>query len=533
MTNLFYLLKVNTLNYIGINKFMKEENKSEKLKSIFIVFTIGFVMVMLAFSSYMLSSQMAPTLNSMGMLKILLINSVLSSTLICFFMSIYNAQGILFSSRAYNILMPLPIKSSTILASKVLWLLLFNYFFELFIFIPQCLVYFNNTDTSPIFLLYLIIGFLFIPLIPAVIASILAFMLSYFSSKIRHSNLFIILFSFILLIGVMIGSFKFNDVLNSVISNSNSILHGIKKIYIPAYYFSEALDTLNIISLIKFVAISIIPFIIFLIIFNNSFNSLVSKLGESYKRPNYKLGKLKSSSPVVALLKKECKRYFSSYIYVLNTLFGMVLIVALSIASLFISPSTLESTLQIPLREDILPMMVLALLCGSVFMSCTTSSSISLEGKNLWILQSSPISEIDIFKGKIGVNLLITIPAIILSALLFTIGFKLNLINLLWMILLPTLCAFLTSMIGLIVNLYLPKLEWSSDTAVVKQSASVLISMLFSFAFAAISIGMFIYFEITAINLYFIILSIILLILILSLWILLKNIGTKLFKKLS
>lgn len=43
-------------------------------------------------------------------------------------------------------------------------------------------------------------------------------------------------------------------------------------------------------------------------------------------------------------------------------------------------------------------------------MTNTSCVSIYLEGKNLWILKSSPIKEMDIFKSKILLNLPLTIP---------------------------------------------------------------------------------------------------------------------------
>lgn len=533
MTNLFYLLKLNSLNYTGINKILKSENKSERYKALAITFTIIFAMGLFILSGYMSSMEIAKILSPIGMVEIILINAALTSVLLCLFISAYNAQGILFSHKDYELLAPLPIKPSTILANKIIWLLLFNYVFEFFTLLPQAIAYFNIVNTSPLFFLYLFVGFLLLPLIPAIIASMLAFMLSYFSSKFKHSNLIIIVLSFLLFLGIMFGSLMFSDILNSIIANSESIILGIKKVYPPAYYFSKALSTLNIIDLVIFIIISLIPFIIFIIIFNKSFKTLTSKLGESYKSSNYKLGELKTSSQVHALFNKELKRYFSSYSYVLNTLFGMVLLCLMAIASLFISVETLQNTVGIPLSTGALPAMVTAITCGSVFLSNTTSSSISLEGKNLWILKSSPLKEVDIFKSKMTVNLFITIPLAIFSAILFTFGFNLTIVQLLWIITLSTLSALLNSMVGLIVNLYLPKLDFTSDTQVVKQGASTIISMLISFIIMSMPIFAFIKLEIADLNMFFTALTLILLTLSIILWTFLKTTGIRLFKKLN
>ena len=65
------------------------------------------------------------------------------------------------------------------------------------------------------------------------------------------------------------------------------------------------------------------------------------KLAESYKKANYKVERLQSSSITKALVSQELRRYFATPIYVMNTAFGMVLLLVAAIATLFISKETL------------------------------------------------------------------------------------------------------------------------------------------------------------------------------------------------
>ena len=58
--------------------------------------------------------------------------------------------------------------------------------------------------------------------------------------------------------------------------------------------------------------------------------------------------------------------------------------------------------------------------------SCTTMASISMEGKNIWIVKSIPVSVITVFASKILVNLTIlspVIPATILIIITLKIPF--------------------------------------------------------------------------------------------------------------
>ncbi len=442
--------------------------------------------------------------------------------------------------------MSLPIKPGIILASKMIELLLLNYLFVVLVTIPPAIVYFMKSGTSIIFFIYLFIGIIFIPLIPIVMAAIIAFALSYVSSRMKRKTLILNIGTLIVVVIVVIGSFKMDKIINIVIENSTSIIQGIKTIYPPSYYFTDALANLSLLSMTKFILWSIIPFIIFLIIFARSFKSINLRLGETFKKSNYKLRSLKTNTLRVALIKKELKRYFSSSVYVTNTIVGIVLVTVAAVSSLVMGGDFLidqmaqssDSDLQVlaPLLKQVMQFAPLIILSFGIGLTCTTGSSISIEGRNLWILKSSPLEVKDIFIGKIGVNILLLIPTIVVDSIMFAIAFKLTLINFMWTILIPTLLAILVSVGGLLINLFFPKLDWTSEVQVVKQSLSSMISILMGAVLVVvvifITIGINKVFAITNINLYLGVIALLLLLLILLVCTLLKTKGEKLFNKL-
>lgn len=105
-------------------------------------------------------------------------------------------------------------------------------------------------------------------------------------------------------------------------------------------------------------------------------------------------------------------------------------------------------------------------------MSCTTCVSLSLEGKNLWILKSLPLERKTIYQGKILFNLLLTVPAGLVVSLIVAVRFPMDLGLRLLLFLVPAVYAAFTSVLGMYFNIKMPKYDWSSETAVVKQSAS-------------------------------------------------------------
>lgn len=532
MSSLFIVLKADLINSLGLNKIFKEKSRNEKYKSLALALAILVGMGSLFFTAFIYFYLMADGLESIGYLQLILIYTILVSTMVSLFTSIFKAQGNLFGSKDYDMLMSLPIKPWVILTSKLSMLLLSNYLFTPFVLIPGTVVYFLKCDSSPLIFLYLLVVYFFVPLIPIVLASIIAFILTYFSSKIRFKNLFITIGSLGLLALIMIFSMDINNIIEKIVTNSASIEEAIHKIYPPAFYFVNGLVKLDFISILKFIGISSLIFVIFICVLGRSFKTINAKLGENYKKSNYTMTSLKTSSPIKALINKEIKRYFASSVYVLNTSVGSFLLLLSSLGIAIFGSDTIITLLEIPATQEIMPQMLVVMFSLFAVLTCTTCSSISIEGKNLWILKSSPIKVEDIFISKIVVNLIILIPSIIISALLLCFPLKLTFMDILWIIVIPVLLSFFMSFIGLLINLYFPKLDWTSEIKVIKQSLPPLLSMLVGALSVAVPCFIFIYFKVSNFLLYVIIISIVITMINLLLWKFLKTKGKALFNAL-
>ena len=233
---------------------------------------------------------------------------------------------------------------------------------------------------------------------------------------------------------------------------------------------------------------------------------------------------------------QELRRYFATPIYVMNTAFGMVLLVAASIATLFVSKETLVELLGYPEIANMIPVAILVILVFTIGLSCTTNSSISLEGNRLWILKVLPIEPKDIFKGKIITNLIITIPAAVIANIIFYIGLKFDVKYLILNLVISIVFSIVSAVLGLIINLCFPKMDWTNPTTVVKQSASVMITilgiMILILALIGVSIALVKIFSVTNMM---IILTVVLILFLITLFVSIKvldNIGSKKFNRL-
>lgn len=531
MSNLLLLLNTNIINEFKLNN-IKNADKKEKNKILGTFALILFSVGILAYYIFKMCILVSDILIQINQMELLLLFGFLGSTLFTIFTSIYKAPSYLFNAKDFDMLTSLPIKDSTILSSKVLMLLFTNYLYSLGVMLIPAIVYFTKVDISAIYFIYLVILMLMMPLIPIVVSSIISFFIGSISSKFKYKNAILIIGSILLLIAYMGATTQIESIGMNILNNSKGIIDGVSRIYPPTYYFIDALKNNNLISLVIFVLISLVPFLLFVNIFSKKFKSINAKMNESYKEKDYKVKELKISSPTIALMKKEISRYFSSYIYVLNTSVGMILLALMTVGTLVFGIDKVNMILELNIDMNMLKPQIIMIVLFFIIMTCTTYCSISFEGKNLWILKSSPIKEIDIFKAKIYMNLLLNIPIPVICFLLLGFKLKFDLGFIAIMTLTIIAMSILVSLSGLLVNLHFPNLDWKNEVAVVKRSIGLMVVLFGCVIY--LGIYAFIYFKlkIININIYLLIGTIITLILDYILYNMIRTKGVKLFKSI-
>ena len=87
-------------------------------------------------------------------------------------------------------------------------------------------------------------------------------------------------------------------------------------------------------------------------------------------------------------------------------------------------------------------------------------------------------------------NLVLVGPSLLLAITLLSIAYRsmLGTADVLGIVLMPVAALLFTTVFGLYVNARMPRLDWKSDTEVVKQSGAVLVMVLVGLGLAAISV---------------------------------------------
>ena len=214
------------------------------------------------------------------------------------------------------------------------------------------------------------------------------------------------------------------------------------------------------------------------------FHPICRNLYGGFARHDYKaeeLGGLKGKSVMVSLCGREFRRYFASSIYVTNTIIGPIMGCVLSGMLLFFGMDSLEAYIPFPIDSGSLAPFLL----GGVFcMMTATSTSISMEGKNWWIVKSLPLSAKHILDAKILMNLLLVLPFYLAAEVMLFLAVRPGIMEALWTLLIPAVTIVFSCVYGITVNLHFPVLNWESEVSVVKQSASAVLGGIGGFILA-------------------------------------------------
>ncbi|MBS5787355.1 MAG: ABC transporter permease [Clostridioides difficile] len=478
MENLGLLIKIDLINSLKLNNLASKKDSNKKFIPLVVLsmILIGFI----GFYVYKMSVGILDILiknnNPIMGPEILLLAGFLLSVLTTLLTSIYRAPSYLFQLRDFDILTSLPISDSVILTSKIVSMLYTNYFFSFFLMIIPSIAYYIKIGDNPLFGLVIVLLFIAAPLLPITISAIISYILGGLSSKIKYKNIVMILGSMFLLVVYMLFMMKIQNSSDYFLKNGASVITLVKRVYPPSYYFIDSLVNMSISSIILFLICSIVPFAAFVFIFSRSFRKINSNMKGRSVSSKYSLDKIKSSSPVKALVIREFRRYFGIYSYIINTSVGLVLLIVASVSLILFGVNKVGEFINIEIILNTIQIQILIFILIVILLSCTTYCSISLEGNNLWILKSNPIEEKDIFKSKIFMNTIITVPISLINFIILAIYFKFNLAFSFISIIGIIFFSILVAIIGLVSNLLFPNLEWKNEVAVVKRSASMLMT---------------------------------------------------------
>ena len=402
------------------------------------------------------------------------------ATMLCFFGSVFMTQSLIYEAKDNELLLSMPVSPSAIVGSRIIVLLLINMAFSLIILLPCGIVACMTGPVTAGGVIIYVICALLLPLLPSVLSCILGGVIALITSRLRNKNIFTLVLSLVFLGAYFTVCFNMQNYITKLVENGAAIGAAVEKALPPFYAFGAAISEGNVLQLLHYAAWCVIPFMIAVLLLSRSFITIATaKRGGS--KPVYHAKRLQASPVRWAMTKKELRRLASSSSYMLNGCLGAVMCVAIAVLCAVKGRGILQSLADIyaggaDVNGFIMPFACI-IECLTLSLNIISAPSLSLEGKSFWLLQSAPVNAGDVLLPKVYMHMLVTMPAGFIASLVFALVLPMTALETVLIFVLPQALVVFMALLGVVVNLRFPRFDYSNETAVIKQSTSVMVTM--------------------------------------------------------
>ena len=392
--------------------------------------------------------------------------------------SIFASQSYLFEAKDNELLLSMPVSPTVMLLSRTFTLYSLNFIYSMMVMLPSFLVYITFVGTSLIGILFYLVSLFIVPVLITALGCLIGYVLWKIASKVPKKNAFSTIFGMVMLFGIAFV-WLFIDRSSMTLAEFVAWVQFLTENYLlPIHWYGLAISTGSLFYMTLFViccSVVLIPVVMFI---SERFIHIITAK-ENIRKKAYVRKSLKQHSMFVALLRKEIVYFFKLPGYVLNSGMGSIMMVIMGIFLLCQGINVPEDVYEyLPNFDDVLKISIVSAVSLMAVMNDVSAPSISLEGKTLWILRSAPVDCMTVFLAKALVAPIITLPGIIFLTVISAIQFSVSWTDIIFIFVIPTLASFFSGILGVLINLRFPRFDWSAEIIVIKQSGSVLLSIL-------------------------------------------------------
>ena len=389
-------------------------------------------------------------------------------------LTFFYAQGVIFEAKDNELLLSMPIRPSAILASRIASVYFLNALPSLLLLgAAGYTVSVRTGSLSALNVILLILCALLLPLLSTTLSCLLAWVVSIVTRHSRKKSLVQVLLSLAasLLFYLTIQNVN-KELFKTLEESAGNIALAFRHTVYPLYAMGEAVAGCSLKYLLIFAACCAVPFAAVYFLLSKSFIRIVTARDAS-RRVKYE----------AALAKKDLSRFFSSPPYMLNAGLGLLYSLGMAVVSVVSGNDLIKGVLEQG-AEIANPGAYTTLISAYImsFLAATTTlsgCSVSVEGKNLWILKSMPLRAKEILTAKFLFHLTLAVPVSLACSVLYLFSTpRATAPGVVLMFLMPLAFNGFNALFGLIMNLYRGKMDYPSIARASKSSASSLIPML-------------------------------------------------------
>ncbi len=397
--------------------------------------------------------------------------AVAASSVCCAFF----AWSGIYQARDNELLLSLPIPPWQILLSRVSWLYLMALALTAGMFLPAAAVYQYLAGFQPVALACGLVLTAVLPLLAAALSCLLGWLIALAAARVRRRAPVVAALSLLGVAGLYWGVFQLQSALGALAERGEALGGTVERLLPLRLMGRSALGDLG--ALADFTVLSCLAaWLTWKLLSANFASALSARRGE--RRTRYRERPPRRRSPAGALLARELARFTASPAYMLNCGMGVVFMLA-AIGALLVKGEALRALAeQVPLLAEAGAPAVCAGAAMLVAMAPISGPSVSLEGRELWIIRSLPVTGKTALQAKINLHLMVVCPPALALTVLgcrtLGVGWGQTLLG----VVLVLAMAALSAGAGLWANLLWPNLTWTSETVAVKQGMGTLAGML-------------------------------------------------------
>jgi len=509
MKELRAMIRLELINLFGLNTYRHIRDPREKRKKRALLIALMFVgLVLMGYAG-----GVAYIFADFGLAKKIPMLFIPLAFIFQLMLGATKSKSLLYRERDLELLSALPVTGTKVATARIVRLYAEGIIVTALILLPSLIICGIYTGAGVLFYAAILLMILILPILPAAISAWVGILFAAIISRFRHKVLAEVLLVVVLVVGIFVVSAamstntmtsgvevtavdspdigdgdkeamkaKMKDAVTAAVEKVESLCPPLKD-------FGEAMGKPDLPVLLIYALISLAVMALTGLVIGRNFFRISARLRTVVRHREYQLEAMAEQSVMRTLVKKEAARYFSSGIFVANTIVGPAMAVAASVALAFFDVSRpIEGLKGLSFAVDIRGGLPLAF--GGMFgMMSISASLISMEGKNWWIPRSLPLSSREILGAKALFNLMVIAPVYGLTEIILLFTVRAGLMDRLWMLLIPGVSILYSVLLGLLLNLKYPKFRWETATEVVKQSAASGFSLLGGFVLFLPAVG--------------------------------------------
>lgn len=406
----------------------------------------------------------------------------------------FNTYASLYLAKDNDLLFSLPIPVNAIMVSRLLTVYLLGLMYSACVLVPASIVYWVTAG----FTLKSFLGALFlllnVSLIDLVLSCLVGYVVARISLKLKNKGIVSALAAVLFIVGYYVIYFHLNTMIQALVQNAEQYGAKIQGSAWFLYLFGAMGEGKGTAVLI-WTAICAAAAALTWFILQRSFLKIATSTG-AVKKTVYREKKARQRSLAGALLVRELKRFTGSANYMLNCVLGILFLPLAGIALLWQGDRALEALAQMFGTGGAVALLCAAL-CMAGTMIDTAAPSVSLEGKNLWLVQSLPVDLWKVLRAKLHAQLLLGGVPMLLAALcgaavLLRQPDRSPVTVLLFVLVVLVFQVFLACW-GLFWGTRMAKINWTSEVYPIKQSMPVFLALFGGWLLAAAIGGVYLW----------------------------------------